>query len=154
MPSPRPPYGYDESPRPKGGDRPPSQLPPLRRWQERFRAWALSKETLQKEILDLKRRLHALQMAKDEALSQALVFENGDFTSWLQEMAGTEKGALAVRLKQAREEADELGRQNARLRASAETSQKTLDAVMEAWESAAGLKTAKWDEKAKEWVPD
>jgi hypothetical protein len=119
------------------------RLPPLILTRlERLAAWSKSKVALQAEIKDYRRRLHAMMTAKEEALSNALLFENEDITRWLQDIASSDKGALGVRVKELEERAKEVEKSHGRLVASEQKAWKTVDAVLDAWQIAA----------KKEWV--
>jgi hypothetical protein len=131
----------------------PEVLPSLT-WLERLRARIRRKEELQAEIKRYENRLRAMQGATDEALSNALLFENEDFTRWLKEIANTDKGALGWRIQELEGRNRELEKRNAELAPSERKAWETVEAVIEAWEYAAGTKTGRWDVKKKEWVVD
>jgi hypothetical protein len=122
-------------------------------WRDRLAAWLTPKEKLQAEIKHYQRRLNALMTARDEALSNAFLFENEDITRWLQNIASTSKGALGVRIKELEEANKELTKRLAEVGPSERKAWQTVDAIIEAWEQASGVKTANWDRKKEEWVP-
>lgn len=122
-------------------------------WFQRLKAWASSKQKLHDEVKGLERRLWAMMVAKDEALAKALVLENEDVARWLQEVARSDKAALGARLKKARDQVRDLEARLKPLAASEARAWKTADAVIEAWENAAQIRTATWDAEAEAWVP-
>lgn len=123
-------------------------------WFERLSAWLTVKESLYAQAKQDRARVHAMMMTKDEVLSRALLFENADITRWLENVANTDKGALAVQLKQLKEENKELTKRLAKLGPSERIAWEHIDAILEAWECASGVRTAHWDKDKKEWVPD
>lgn len=123
---------------------------------ERAKAWLTSKDRLQAEVKQLKRRLWALQAETNEALSNALLFENADLTAWLQKIASTDKGALGVELKEAKEQIKALEILRGKDRDAEKQSAATLAGVLEAWGIAAGtIANAKWKRDEKKWeIPE
>lgn len=122
-------------------------------WRDRLAAWLTPKEKLQAEIKHYQRRLNALMTAKDEALTNALLFENQDITRWLQEISSKGTGALGVRIKELEDANKELNKRLAEVGPSERKAWQTVDAVINAWEQSSGVQTANWDKKKEEWVP-
>ena len=122
-------------------------------FRERLRAWFTPKEQLQAEIKDHQRRLRAMQNATNEAVSYALQFENSDITDWLQRIASTDKGALGIQVRELEQRNKELEARHTKMVAAVQVSDKTLAAVLEAWERAAGVRgDATWDKVKGEWI--
>jgi len=109
----------------------------------------------QAEIAQLKRRIHAMQCERTEAISNALLFENSDITNWLQTIAATDKGALGVRVMELEAEVRALRGPVSKIKESEAKAWATVDKVLEAWDIAAGLRGwGRWDEKTEQWVVD
>lgn len=119
---------------------------------KRVLAWISRNDHLIAENEQLKKRISALVNAHDEAISNALLFENSDLTKWIQDISSSSKGALGVRLKESEERVRELERHNLKLSEEKAVIKNNLDRVLEAWEIAS-IRTAKWDKKKQEWIP-
>lgn len=120
--------------------------------RSRAHAWATPKEQLQAEIGRWRARVHALQCAQTEALSNALLFENSDILEWLRAVAGSDKGALGVQVKELKDSNAALIKSHAAAKASEAIAWQKLEGVLEAWELASGVRSGHWDAKKNEWI--
>ena len=76
--------------------------------------------------------------ARDEAISNALPFENSDIASWLKNVSGADKGALAVQVKDLTEQNKALIKRLTPLVDAEAKAWKTVDGIIEAWERRQG----------------